>query len=74
MELDLPTNIPVPANYDAIVFAVNHREYLDLDLKSWLSGSTPLIFDANCVLSDTQRQAARDAGCRLRSIGRGAEL
>ena len=71
MEIDLPADVPAPEGYDAIVFAVNHREYLDLDLKTWLNGQTPLIFDANCVLSDEQRQAASDAGCTVKSIGRG---
>lgn len=72
--IDLPKDVPSPTGYDAIVFAVNHREYLRLDLKTWLNGKTPLIFDANCVLSDAQRQAARDAGCTVKSIGRGDEL
>lgn len=69
-DLDLPAELPAPQGYDAIVFAVGHAEYTGLDLKAWLAGATPLIFDSNCVLSADQRQAARDAGCDVRSIGR----
>ncbi len=70
-DLDLPAEIPGPAGYDAVVFAVGHKQYMELDLKAWLAGATPLIFDSNCVLSAAQRRAARDAGCDVRAIGRG---
>lgn len=73
MGIDLPEAIPSPAGYDAVVFGVNHQEYRDLDLRQWLAGATPLVFDANCVLTDEQRQAAKDAGCVVQSIGRGEE-
>jgi len=69
--VNLPADIPAPKNYDAVVFAVNHREYLAIDMKRWLAGATPFIFDGNCVLSDAQRQGAIDAGCVVKSIGRG---
>lgn len=71
MDIDLPQEIPSPAGYDAVVFAVNHKEYRELDLKAWLAGATPLMFDANCVLSNEQRTAADEAGCAVQSIGRG---
>lgn len=71
MDINLPKDIPSPGGYDAVVFGVNHKEYCELDLASWLAGETPLVFDANCVLSDDQRQAAADAGCKVQSIGRG---
>lgn len=73
MQQDLPADIPSPAAYDAVVFAVSHREYLDIDINQWLAGATPLVFDANCVLSESQRKAAKDAGCAVKSIGRGEE-
>jgi nucleotide sugar dehydrogenase len=72
-ELDenLPSKIPSPVNYDAIVFAVNHSEYLEIDFDKWLSGAKPLVFDANCVLSPIQREKAKVAGCVVRCVGRG---
>ncbi|MEX1017271.1 MAG: nucleotide sugar dehydrogenase [Phycisphaeraceae bacterium] len=73
LEMDLPEQVPDAGDYDAVVFAVGHREYRKLDMTKWLAGATPLIFDANDVLSDTQRQAARTAGCRVLGIGRGEQ-
>jgi len=74
MDLDLPGPIPSPARYHAVVFAVNHREYLEIDMARWLEGATPLVFDANCVLDEKQRQAAKVAKCVVRSVGRGVGL
>ncbi|MFN3167558.1 MAG: nucleotide sugar dehydrogenase [Phycisphaeraceae bacterium] len=71
LDMALPGEIPAPRGYDAVVFAVGHAEYAQLDVQAWLNGATPLIFDGNCVLSAEQRRAARDAGCDVRSIGRG---
>ncbi len=73
MQRDLPETIPGPAGYDAVVFAVGHKEYTTLDLADWLNGAAPIVFDANAVLTPPQRQAARDAGCQVLSIGRGAD-
>ena len=72
-ELDraLPQEIPGPEAFDAVVFAVAHEAYTALDLSAWLAGATPLVFDANAVLSLAQRRELRDLGCELASIGRG---
>jgi len=67
----LHATLPGAADVDAVVFAVPHAAYLDLDLAAWLDGATPLIFDANNVLSREQLQAAQAAGCRVAGIGRG---
>lgn len=66
-------SLPSPAGFDAVVFGVAHRTYQALDLAHWLAGARPLVLDANGVLSDGQRRAAREAGCRCYSIGRGLE-
>lgn len=71
LEMDMPGELPSPQGFDAVVFAVGHREYRQLDIASWLGGATPLVFDASDVLTDAQRRAARDAGCRVLGIGRG---
>ena len=69
--VDLPQEIPSPHGFDAVVFGVAHREYTNLDLKDWLAGATPVIYDSNKVLTPQQQQDAADAGCEVRSIGRG---
>jgi nucleotide sugar dehydrogenase len=71
MDRELPAALPCPAGFDAVVFAVPHREYTGLDLESWLQAARPLMFDANRVLGAAQRAAARRLGCRIAAIGAG---
>lgn len=63
--------LPDPAGFDAVVFAVIHDEYLALDLLGWLGEARPLVVDANHVMLDSQLRDAVRAGCRVWSIGRG---
>jgi UDP-N-acetyl-D-glucosamine dehydrogenase len=67
----LPAEIPSAANLDAVVLAVPHEQYLQLDLNQWLGKANPLIFDANNVLSPKQLAMLKNSGRRLASIGRG---
>jgi nucleotide sugar dehydrogenase len=73
MAMELDSAPPPAAVIDAAVFAVQHREYREMDLIAWAGGATPAILDANAVLSSKQRAALRAAGCRVESIGIGAE-
>jgi nucleotide sugar dehydrogenase len=67
-----PVNeLPDPAGFDALVFAVIHDEYLALDLMGWLGEARPLVVDANHVLLDSQLRDAARTGCRVWCIGRG---
>ena len=50
---------------------MNHVAYTTLDVRSWLNGDRPVVFDANAVLSEPQRLALAELGCPLGSIGRG---
>ena len=63
--------LPPAASVDAVVFAVPHRAYRELDLGTWLSGARPVILDANAVLSARQRAAVANAGCVFGAIGKG---
>lgn len=67
----LPAQIPSPANMDAVVLAVPHEQYLQLDLDQWLGEANPLIFDANNVLAPKQWAMLKNSGRKLASIGRG---
>ena len=69
--LELPADLPAPDGCAAVVFAVPHREYRDLDVASWLGESRPLIVDANDVLPVGMRRSLREIGCRVLSTGRG---
>ena len=68
---DVPAGIPSPEGFDAVVFAVPHREYRELDLAEWLGDARPAIFDGFSVLTAEQRRLLRAEGCRVASIGRG---
>jgi nucleotide sugar dehydrogenase len=68
---DTPADLPDPHDFDAVVLAVPHAEYRDLDLATWLGDARPVIVDGFDVLTAAQRDAARQLGCRVSSIGRG---
>jgi len=71
MGWDTPAEIPEADGFDAIVFAVPHAEYRQLDMIGWLGDSRPVIYDGFDVLTDAQRDALGAVGCRVHSIGRG---
>ncbi len=56
---------------DAIVFAVAHGEYRSIDFREWLRDRTPVVLDANRVLTPEQLQALKAQGCVVASMGRG---
>jgi UDP-N-acetyl-D-glucosamine dehydrogenase len=67
----LPASLPDPGDADAIVFAVPHREYRQMDVTGWLGASKPIVLDTNNVLSPAQIAGLRQAGHRLHFVGRG---
>lgn len=66
--------LPTPHTVDAVIFAVAHERYRNLDVKEWLKESTPAIVDGSNVLSKKQRDVLRAAGCKVATIGRGDGL
>lgn len=72
-ELDIKPvkNLPQAKEFDACIFATAHKNYKELDIRSWLSDGDTIILDANLVFSKEQIQKAQKAGFRLESIGRG---
>jgi hypothetical protein len=71
LNMEVSSEIPDPKDCDAVVFAVPHTEYQNLDLSRWLGGARPLVLDANAVLSHSQRQTLLDMRCPIAAIGRG---
>lgn len=69
--VDVPDALPPAEGFDAVVFAVPHRAYVNLDVDAWLGAANPLVFDANRVLSPAQLEQLRTRGGRFASIGRG---
>jgi nucleotide sugar dehydrogenase len=74
MDRSLPSNLPEAKTFDAIVIAVPHREFLDLDLLEWLDRARPVVLDTANVITKDQRQRCRAAGVRIESVGRGNGL
>ena len=69
--VDVAVQLPSPAGFDAVVFAVPHAEYRDIDLVEWLGDARPSVLDGFNVLSAAQRATLVSLGCPLASIGRG---
>ena len=71
--VDIPVarQLPDPAPYDAVVFAVGHSNYRDMDIDAWLGAARCAVIDANAVLTGGQIAALSGAGRKLRVIGRG---
>jgi len=74
LDLTVANELPSLDQVDAVVFAVPHREYVELNVRRWLNGTRPAILDSNDVLSRAQHRTLRDMGCAVASIGRGTTI
>ena len=74
MDRCLPSHLPEVGSFDAVVLAIPHSDFSDLDLLNWLKGARPVILDTANVVSKVQRQRCRAAGIRIESVGRGDGL
>ncbi len=72
-DFDYPVTqvIPKVGHFDAIVFAVAHKEYLEPGILSWLLESTAAIVDGNGVLPHAWIEQLQNANRPVYSIGRG---
>ncbi len=70
-EVPVVGEMPSPEGFDAVVFAVGHDEYVNMDLLAWLGDSQPLILDANDVLTAPMLRQLAEKGCTVWGIGRG---
>ena len=61
------------ANADAVVFAVRHEPYLELDPKKVVKaiGKPAAIIDAFGILSDEKIEEYLELGCAVKAMGRG---
>ena len=73
LSISLLEELPENLDFDAIIFAVPHQQYRDLDLVNCISKRS-IILDANWVFNNEQRQSARPNDLRIKSIGRGDGL
>ena len=71
MERTLPSELPDFLQYDAVVFAVQHKEFQDLSFDGLQKEHRLLIFDDNNVLSLEQIDGVKNSQIDFLSIGRG---
>jgi len=71
VDLDIESVLPNSSNFDAIVFAVPHKEFTEIILNEWIAKNNILLFDSNNVLTKTQVLAIKDNNLSYMSIGRG---
>jgi UDP-N-acetyl-D-glucosamine dehydrogenase len=74
LALEIHQTLPSLVGIDAVVFAVQHSDYEDLDFRAWLEDTRPVFLDANDVLTREQRMLLDSLGCAVTSIGRGSNL
>jgi UDP-N-acetyl-D-mannosaminuronate dehydrogenase len=71
LQLSVKCELASVRGVDAVVFAVPHAGYRELDVERWLDGARPVVLDSADVLSAEQRATFAALGCRVASIGRG---
>ena len=71
LERHLPETLPEPRNFDAVVFAVPHKQFKELDLSTWLSEERPIILDTANIFNGIDRSRWENEGIKVHSIGRG---
>jgi nucleotide sugar dehydrogenase len=73
LKISMPEQLPISADFNAVILAVPHHQYLNFDWSNW-GNRDSLILDASRVLDKEQRELARSKGIRIESIGRGNGL
>jgi nucleotide sugar dehydrogenase len=68
---EVEADLPAPDGFDAVVFAVGHDQYADLDLPGWLGDARPVVVDASRVLTEEQLSSLAAEGLTVWSVGRG---
>tara|TARA_A100001015_G_scaffold154617_1_gene171609 strand:+ start:4662 stop:6038 length:1377 start_codon:yes stop_codon:yes gene_type:complete len=71
MQMELISSFPEANDYDAVVFAVPHKEFSAISLSKWITKKSILLLDANNVLTEKQNKELIDNKLNYLSIGRG---
>jgi nucleotide sugar dehydrogenase len=71
MGCSLSAEIPDPAGFDAIVLCVRHKCFVEFDFPQWLGRANPVVLDTVNLLDAGKRQACRNIGITVASVGRG---
>jgi UDP-N-acetyl-D-glucosamine dehydrogenase len=71
LEMEIITELPEAGNFDAIIFAVPHKEFAEISMNKLIKTKSTLLFDANNVLTSKQREEIKINNLNYLSIGRG---
>ena len=71
--LNVAQSLPYPKHIDAIILAVPHSEYKNIDYLNWIGNQKPLFFDGFNVLSNDIKKKLKHHGCIVKAIGIGEE-
>lgn len=72
MDLEVAKSLPAPSEFDAVVLAVPHGDFREIDFKDLLKDRSDIaVIDAGNVLTEEQRGAVKTMNNPLISIGRG---
>lgn len=75
MAFEVPKKLPSPDGYDAVLFAIPHQQYRELDLGEWIGNKAgTVVLDAYLVFSGEKRRSFRQSGVRIDAIGVGLGL
>jgi UDP-N-acetyl-D-glucosamine dehydrogenase len=71
LEIEITTELPESVNFDAIIFAVPHKEFAEISMNKLIKTKSTLLFDANNVLTNKQKEEIKINNFNYLSIGRG---
>ena len=71
VDIELESKLPSSADFDAVVFAVPHKEFAEIKLNEWITKTNTLLFDANNVFTEKQYLEIKKNKLNYISIGRG---
>jgi UDP-N-acetyl-D-glucosamine dehydrogenase len=74
MNVNVRKDIPNALEYDAVIFAVPHREYQEINFRQWLNNGKVVVLDACNVLDEQTRSFFRTNSIKYFTIGRGVGL
>jgi UDP-N-acetyl-D-glucosamine dehydrogenase len=73
LEREVHQKLPSLENIDAVVFAVQHAEYRDIDLNEWSKGNDVAFLDAHNVLTQQQIYDGAKNNLKIEFIGKGVK-
>ena len=71
LNINVKKQLPDAVHYDAIVFAVPHKDFSAISMISWIGNHDILLVDANNVLQSKQIEDIKINNIKYISIGRG---